>query len=180
AAGAAAAAAARRAVPARRGVDRARPRRAAARQPAGGARPLPRRARAAAAARGPPARRVRRAEAPRARPGREAARPGAAAPAGRLCQHGDDRAGAAIAEANLGSTALAAGDPVAAEKRLAPAVQSLVDLGARGAAAHATVLLARAVALQGRAEHAQELLLGLDAQASARLANAHAPVAGPS
>src|SRR5439155_25825929 len=71
----------------------------------------------------------------------------------------------------LGSVALAAGDPVVAEKRLTPAVQALRELGAHAAAAHATVLLARSVAMQGRRDEAQELLLGLDAQASARLAS---------
>jgi transcriptional regulator with GAF, ATPase, and Fis domain/predicted negative regulator of RcsB-dependent stress response len=93
-----------------------------------------------------------------------------------LYQHVDDRVGAAIAEANLGSVALAAGDAVDAERRLRTAATSLAELGARGAAAHATVLLAKSLALLGRRDDAQAILMQIDAQASARLAHEIAQV----
>ena len=86
-----------------------------------------------------------------------------------LFLHVGDRAGAAIAEANLGSVALAAGDAVAAQRRLEPAIETLRELGSHTAADHATVLLARALAAQQQSDEVERLLLELTPQASARL-----------
>lgn len=85
-----------------------------------------------------------------------------------LFQHVGDRGSSAIADAALGNVALAAGDAVAAERRLAPALRELEELGAHAAADHTRVLLARAVALQQRRDEARELLARLDERATAR------------
>jgi transcriptional regulator with GAF, ATPase, and Fis domain/predicted negative regulator of RcsB-dependent stress response len=95
-----------------------------------------------------------------------------------LYQHVDDRQGMQIAEANLGSVALAQGDLIEAEHRLRTAGQALFALGAHGAAAHANVLLARTLALQARGDEARGILNQLDAQSAARLAPEITQVAG--
>jgi len=87
-----------------------------------------------------------------------------------LFQHVGDRGSAAIADATLGNVALAAGDAVAAERRLAPALRELEELGAHAAAAHTRVLLARAVAVQRRPDEATAILARLDDDAAARFA----------
>ncbi len=86
-----------------------------------------------------------------------------------LFLHIGDRAGAAIAEANLGNVALSINDHVSAARRLEPAVQTLRELGAHGAAAHATVLWAQALAALGRSEQSEALIDGLDEATRTRL-----------
>ncbi|MCR9244775.1 MAG: sigma 54-interacting transcriptional regulator [bacterium] len=63
-----------------------------------------------------------------------------------LYEHAGDAAGMAIAAANLGSTALARGDAVAAKPWLETAVRELARLGNRDAGQKAEALLARATA----------------------------------
>ncbi len=86
-----------------------------------------------------------------------------------LYRHVGDAAGEAIAEANLGIVALAAGDAAGAALRLAGAIDQLLAAGAGEAVPLARTALARALALLGRRSEAEAELARVGPPASARL-----------